>query len=231
MQPGDADRRGARGPRPARDPVGERLGQRPADEGGLRRARPARGRRPGVLRRLPAGGLAAGARAPRRAGLRGALRADRRRLRAVQRLQRAERPGRAAEGVRGGGAGQGRGRPRGRRRRPRLRPRPRVRHAVHGWPGHRHRPAGDAARQRRLDPRGDPVPDPAAGVPEHRGPGGGGGSGIPAVRRRDGRGRRRRRRRARPRRPPRWPSCRRPWRCHRRPPPAPVADRAGCSPR
>ena len=48
-------------------------------------------------------------------------------LRAVQRLQRAERPGRAARRVRGRGARQGGRRPRGRRRRPRLRPRARAR--------------------------------------------------------------------------------------------------------
>ena len=48
-------------------------------------------------------------------------------LRAVQRLLRAERPGRAARRVRGRGPGQGGRRPRGRRRRPRLRPGARAR--------------------------------------------------------------------------------------------------------
>ena len=103
-------------------------------------------------------------RAPRRPGLRRALRADRRRVRAVQRLQRAERPGRAARRVRGRGAGEGRRRPRGRRRRPRLHPRARAGHAVHRRPRHRDRPAGDAAGERGLDPRGHPLPHAAPGV-------------------------------------------------------------------
>ena len=46
----------------------------------------------------------------------------------------------------------------------RLRPRARARDAADGWPGHRDRPAGHAAGQRRLDPRGDPLPDAAPRV-------------------------------------------------------------------
>ena len=145
-------------------PLRARLGRRPADEGGLRREGAARRRRAGVLHRLPARGLPAGPGAPRRPRLRGALRADRRRFRAVQRLLRAERPGRAAGRVRGRGPGQGRRRPGGGRHRPGLHPGPGARHAVHRRARHRHRPSGDAAGQRRLDPRGDPVPDAAPGV-------------------------------------------------------------------
>ena len=142
----------------------EQLGRGPAHEGGLRREGAARRRRPGVLHRLPARGVAAGPGAPGRPGLRRALRADRRRVRAVQRLQRAERPGRAARRVRGRGARQAGRRPGGRRRRPRLHPRAGARDAADGRPGDRDRPAGDAAGQRRLDPRGDPLPDAAPRV-------------------------------------------------------------------
>ena len=111
----------------------------------------------------PARGLAARPRAPLASRLRRAFRAHGRRLRAVQRLQRAERRQAAAGRVRDGGAGQGRGRSRGRRRRLRLRARPRIRHAVHRRSGHRHRPARDAAVRGRQHPRGHPLPDHAAG--------------------------------------------------------------------
>ena len=51
---------------------------------------------PVFVMRLPEGGVAAGPRPPRDAGLRRAVRADRRRPRARQRVQRADRPRRAA---------------------------------------------------------------------------------------------------------------------------------------
>ena len=69
--PGHADRRGPRGPRPARDRRGSatgapgRLMKEVYDEKVQHD-----GRRPGVLHRLPARGLPAGPRAPRRPGLR-----------------------------------------------------------------------------------------------------------------------------------------------------------------
>ncbi len=62
---------------------------------------------PGLRLRLPAGGLAARPGAPLQARLGGALRADHRRSRAGQRLQRADRPRRPAGSFRGPGARAG----------------------------------------------------------------------------------------------------------------------------
>ena len=91
-----------------------------------------------------------------------AVRAVHRGLRAGERLQRAERSGRAAAPVRGaapaarrrrrGGARDGRG----------LHPRARVRHAAGGRRGHRHRSAGHAADQQPVDSRRHPVSADAA---------------------------------------------------------------------
>ena len=64
---------------------------------------------PALLHRLPRRGLAARPRPPLEARLRRAIRADGRRVRAVQRLQRAERRRAAAGRLRDGGAGQSRG--------------------------------------------------------------------------------------------------------------------------
>ena len=66
-----------------------------------------RHRRPDVRHRAPRRDLAAGARRPRRPAPHRALRAVRRRPRARQRLQRAQRPGRAAPALRGRADGPG----------------------------------------------------------------------------------------------------------------------------
>ena len=68
---------------------------------------------PDLRVRLPARGLAARPRAPRRPDAHRALRADRRRPRDRERVQRAQRPDRAAPPVRGPGRAQAPGRRRG----------------------------------------------------------------------------------------------------------------------
>ena len=105
--PLDADRRGARDLRPPQGAVRVGLGRRAADVRGLRRDLRGDADRADVRLRLPARGLAAGARAPRGPGPGRALRGGRRRARAGQRLLRAQR----------------RGRPEARASRPRPRPR------------------------------------------------------------------------------------------------------------
>ena len=112
--------------------------------------------------RPPARGLAARPRPPRRPDPDRALRARRRRPRARQRLlassttrstsASASRPRRRCQGRRRRGGRAGR---RG------LPPRARVRPAADRRARHRHRPPGHAAHRRRLDPRRDPLPDPA----------------------------------------------------------------------
>ncbi len=159
--PVDADRGGARGLRPARDPLRVRLGRGPADVRGLRRDRRGHAGRADVRLRLPARGVAAGAHAPRRRDDDRALRGRRGGSRAGERLQRAQRPGRPAGALRARGGGQGRRRRGGRGRRRGLHPRARVRAAADRRARDRARPAGDADRGRAGDPRRDPVPDDA----------------------------------------------------------------------
>ena len=81
-------------------------------------------------------------------------------------------------------------RPRGRRRRPDYVRALEHGHAVHRRARHRDRPAGDAARQRRLDPRGDPLPDAAPGVRPAAGPAARGGAAPAGGAHAAGRGRR-----------------------------------------
>ena len=100
--------------------------------------------------------------APRRPHADRAVRAHRRRPRARQRVQRAQRSRRPAAPLRGPGVAEAARRRRGAGHRRRLRARARVRPAADRRPRPRHRPARDAARGRDLDPRGDPVPAPAA---------------------------------------------------------------------
>ena len=119
---------------------------------------------PVFVHRLPARGLPAGPRAPRRPGLSERFELIVAGFELCNAYTELNDPVDADGSLRGGGAGQARRRPRGRRHRPRLRPRPRVRHAAHRRAGHRHRPARDAAGERRLDPRGHPLPDAAPRV-------------------------------------------------------------------
>ncbi len=159
--PGDGARGGTHGVARARSRVRAGLGSGEAHERGLRRARRGQARPADVRARPPARGVAARARRPGRPDARRAFRARRQPARARQCVQRAQRPGRPAGPLRGGGRAQaGRG-SRGRRRRPRLRPGAGVRDAPDGWARTRHRPTGHVAHGNAVDPRGDLVPDAA----------------------------------------------------------------------
>ena len=87
-----------------------------------------------------------------------ALRALHRRLRSGQRLQRAQRSGRAAPPFRGAAAGPRQRRSRGARDGRGLHPRARVRPAADRRRRRRHRSPGDAADQQPVDPRRHPLP-------------------------------------------------------------------------
>ena len=118
----------------------------------------------GVRHRAPRGDLAAGPRRPRRPVPDGALRAVHRRPGDRQRLQRAQRSGRAAFAVRGRGAGAGRRRRRSRVDRRGLPAGAGVRDAADGRPRRRDGSPRHAAGRCRLDPRRDPLPDVTPGA-------------------------------------------------------------------
>src|SRR4051794_33266956 len=119
---------------------------------------------PDVRHRLPGRDLTTRPRRSRRSVRDRAVRAVRRLTRARQRLLRAERSGRATAAVRAGAGRQGRRRCRAGHRRRGLPEGARVRHATDRWTRDRDGPGGDAARRRRQHPRGDPLPDLAAGT-------------------------------------------------------------------
>ena len=152
--------RGHRHRRPARrGHVGQARG-RPALQARRAHAHPA-----DLHPRLPQGAVAVRQGPPLRAGAGRAVRVLRRRDRVRQRVQRAERPRRAAGPLRGPARG-------GRRRvtalRRGLRARAGARDASDRGDRHRHRPAGHAAEREGLDPRGRALPGDALLAPVRR---------------------------------------------------------------
>jgi lysyl-tRNA synthetase class 2 len=133
-------------------PVEPSWGSGQADPGNLREDDRSGALGAGLRDGLPHGGLPSGARPPEPARLGGAVRAHRGRPGARQRIQRADRPRRAAGPVRGPGAGPSRRRRRGHGGRRGLPACPRVRATPDRRPRYRHRPPGHAAVRGRGDP-------------------------------------------------------------------------------
>ena len=149
------------------DGVGQ-AGRRAAVEARRADARPAH-----FPARLPHRAVAVREAAPVAARVGGALRGVHRRDRGRKRVQRAERPRRAASALRAAAAPAGRRRRGGAALRRGFPAGARARHAAHGRPRARHRPVADDPRRPALDPRGRAVPcaagsltPPLAGVLE-----------------------------------------------------------------
>ena len=141
----------------------DRLGVETRDgwgPGDLREDRRARPLGAGVRDRPSGRGVAAGPPAPEQARLHRALRGDRGRSGAVQRVLGADRPRRAAVPLRGPGRAAGCRRRRGHGRGRGLSAGARMRPAAHRRARHRRRPAGHAADRNHRHPRRGPVSHP-----------------------------------------------------------------------